>query len=74
MTAIVAVFRLGILITALASLFILRGELESAPISIPRGGVATFFLGVIYFQYHLYDYNVEGKAVPEGSLGLSSLG
>ncbi|WP_263378346.1 hypothetical protein [Granulicella paludicola] len=71
MAAALLIFRLGILVTALGSLFILRSELESSPISIPLGGVATFFLGVIYFQYHLYDYDVETKTVPEGSLGLA---
>lgn len=71
-TIISGVFRLGIVVTGLGALFILRSELESAPISIPLGAVATFFLGIIYFQYHLYDYDVEGKNVAEGSLGLAS--
>jgi hypothetical protein len=54
------------------SVYQLRSELEAEPIGIPLGGVMTFFFSVIYFQYHLYDYDVEGKSVPEGSLGLSS--
>ena len=54
------------------AVFQLRNELESEPMGIPLGGVMTFFFSVIYFQYHLYDYDVEGKSVPEGSLGLSS--
>ncbi len=62
----------GILVTNLGTVFTLRSELESAPIGIPLGGIATLFLGTTYFQYHLHDYDVEGKALPEGSLGLSS--
>ena len=71
-SVITTLFRLGILVTGLGSLFVLRSELESSPINIPLSGVATFFLGVIYFQYHLHDYDVEGRMVPEGSLGLTS--
>ena len=72
MVAFLLIFRIGIIVAALGALFVLRSELESTPISIPLGGVATFFLGVIYFQYHLYDYDVEGKGVSEVSLGLST--
>ncbi|QMV17679.1 hypothetical protein GOB94_02395 [Granulicella sp. 5B5] len=54
------------------TIFQLRSELEAEPIGIPLGGGMTFFFSVIYFQYHLYDYDVEEKHVPEGSLGLSS--
>ena len=39
----------------------LKGALESSPIRIPLQGLATFFFGPIYFQYHLQDYSVEGK-------------
>ncbi len=62
---------LGIIVLNLGTLFTLRSELESQPIGIPLSGVATFFLGATYFQYHLHDYDVEGRPVPEGSLGLS---
>jgi hypothetical protein len=61
----------GILILSIWTTFQLRYELESDPIGIPLGGVATLFLGVIYFQYHLHDYDVEEKTIPEGSLGLA---
>lgn len=54
------------------TIYQMRSELEAQPIGIPLGGVMTFFFSVIYFQYHLYDYDVEAKSVPEGSLGLAS--
>jgi len=69
---IVNVFQLGIFVVAIGAVFILRSELELPPISVPLGGVMTFLFQSVYFQYHLHDYDVEGKAVPEGSLGLSS--
>ena len=45
----------------LAGIFTLKGALEADPIDIPLSGVMTFFFAPIYFQYHLYDYSVEGK-------------
>jgi hypothetical protein len=71
MSAIGSVFRMGILVTGFGAVFVTRNELENSPISIPLSGVLTFFLGVIYLQYHLCDYSVEDKQIPEGSLGLA---
>jgi hypothetical protein len=68
---ITTVFMVIFVVSNLWTTFQLRFELESTPINIPLGGVATFFLGVIYFQYNLHDYDVEDKTVPEGSLGLA---
>ena len=45
----------------IANLFILRNELTKAPIDLLLSGLMTFFLGPVYFQYHLFDY--------EGSVG-----
>ncbi len=45
----------------IATVFLLKGALESSPIRIPLHGLATFFFGPIYFQYHLQSYSVEGK-------------
>jgi hypothetical protein len=71
MSIAMLVFRFGILVTSLGALFVLRGELEAAPIDITLSGIATLFLGVIYLQYNVYDYDVEQGSVPEGSLGLA---
>ena len=74
-TAIGVITGLAVIAIAVLSIwttFQLRYELESTPINIPLSGVATFFLATIYFQYHLHDYDVEDKTVPEGSLGLSA--
>jgi hypothetical protein len=38
--------------------YTLKGELESSPIKIPLSGIMTFFFGSVYFQYHLFDYQV----------------
>lgn len=45
----------------LAAAYSLKGVLEERPIDIPLSGVMTFFFAPTYFQYHLYDYSVEGK-------------
>jgi preprotein translocase subunit SecY len=43
------------------TLYMLHNELSAQPIGIPLSGVATFFFGPIYFQYHLYDYQVSDE-------------
>ncbi|HEV2576334.1 MAG TPA: hypothetical protein VGU25_03895 [Acidobacteriaceae bacterium] len=53
--------RLGGFVLYLASAYTLKGALEAEPIDIPLSGVMTFFFASTYFQYHLYDYNVEGR-------------
>jgi hypothetical protein len=45
----------------LAAAFSLKGVLEERPIDIPLSGAMTFFFAPTYFQYHLFDYSVEGK-------------
>jgi preprotein translocase subunit SecY len=45
----------------LITIYMLHNELSEHPISIPLSGVATFFFGPIYFQYHLYDYEVSDE-------------
>jgi hypothetical protein len=45
----------------LAAAYSLRSVLQEEPINIPLNGGMTFFFSVTYFQYHLYDYSVEGK-------------
>jgi hypothetical protein len=53
--------RLGGFVLYLFTAYTLKAALEAEPIDIPLSGVVTFFLGAIYFQYHLYDYSVEGR-------------
>jgi hypothetical protein len=45
----------------LAAAFSLRSALQEEPISISLSGGMTFFFSVMYFQYHLSGYSVEGK-------------
>lgn len=52
------VARILLAVLWIVTVFSLRGELSSEPIDIPLGGVMTFFFGPIYFQYHLFDYQV----------------
>jgi|SRR5215472_3108450 len=58
---VVLVFRVAMIVCYLGGAFTLKGALEERPIDIPLSGVMTFFFAPIYFQYHLYDYSVEGK-------------
>jgi hypothetical protein len=48
-----------------AAAFTLKGVLEERPIDIPLGGVMTFLLAPTYFQYHLFDYSVDGKVAEQ---------
>lgn len=57
--------RLGGLVLYLLAAYTLKGALEAEPIDIPLSGVVTFFLAATYFQYHLYDYNVEGRVAEQ---------
>jgi hypothetical protein len=63
-------------VLGLMAIFTLRSELEQSPINIPLSGVMTFFFSSIYFQYNLWDYEVEsGGGLPtSGVLGLSQPG
>jgi hypothetical protein len=53
--------RIVVFVLYLLAAYTLKGALEMQPIDIPLSGVMTFFLGATYFQYHLFDYSVEGK-------------
>jgi hypothetical protein len=55
------VVRVVMFVLYVAGAFSLKGVLEERPIDIPLGGVMTFLLAPTYFQYHLFDYSVEGK-------------
>lgn len=55
------VTRLFSFVLYVVAAFGIRQDLEGAPIDIPLSGVMTFLFAPIYFQYHLHDYNVEGK-------------
>jgi hypothetical protein len=55
------VIRLAGIVLYVVAAFGIRQMLEGAPIDIPLNGVMTFFFAPIYFQYHLYDYSVEGR-------------
>jgi hypothetical protein len=55
---LVSVFKLLIVGLHLATVFMLRSELEDSPINISLSGVMTLFFGTTYFQYHLMDYSV----------------
>jgi hypothetical protein len=62
---ITLVVRLVMLVLYVAAAFTLKGALEERPIDIPLGGVMTFLLAPTYFQYHLFDYSVEGKVAEQ---------
>ena len=55
------VVRLVMFVLYIGGAFTLKGELEERPIDIPLSGVMTFLFAPTYFQYHLFDYSVEGK-------------
>ena len=54
--------RIAAFVLWLVSDFTLSGELEADPINIPMSGAMVFFFGPIYFQYHLFDYQVPDEA------------
>ena len=59
------VMRLASFVLYLVAAFGIKHMLEGPPIDIPLSGVMTFFFGPIYFQYHLYDYSVEGRVAEQ---------
>lgn len=59
------VTRIVVFVLYLFAAYTLKGALERQPIDIPLSGVMTFFLGATYFQYHLFDYNVEGRVAEQ---------
>jgi hypothetical protein len=50
--------RVALFVLFIVATFTLRIELSEDPINIPLSGPMTFFFGAIYFQYHLFDYQV----------------
>jgi hypothetical protein len=62
---ITLVVRVVMFVLYVAAAFTLKGVLEEKPIDIPLGGVMTFLLAPTYFQYHLFDYSVEGKVAEQ---------
>lgn len=65
----VGLWVVAFIVLRLVTVFTLRAELQEEPINIPLGGVLTLFLGTIYFQYHLRDW--DGSLEPDGTLGLT---
>jgi cytochrome bd-type quinol oxidase subunit 1 len=59
------VTRLAGVVLYLVAAFGTMTMLEAEPIGIPLSGVMTFFFAPLYFQYHLYDYNVEGRVAEQ---------
>jgi hypothetical protein len=57
--------RLVSIVLYLVTAYTLKGALEAQPIDIPLTGVMTFFFAPIYFQYHLFDYSVEGRVAEQ---------
>jgi hypothetical protein len=58
---VIPLYRIGMLVLYIVAAYTLKGALEAEPIDIPLGGIMTFLFAPIYFQYHLFDYSVEGK-------------
>jgi preprotein translocase subunit SecY len=52
------IVRIALFILWIVTVFTLSGELGAEPIEIPLSGAMTFFFGPLYFQYHLFDYQV----------------
>ena len=50
--------RIALFALFLIATYTLRNELCDDPIDLPLTGVMTFFFGAVYFQYHLFDYEV----------------
>jgi hypothetical protein len=46
----------GVAVLYLATIFIMRNEMEDEPIGLVTGGAMTFFFGPYYFQYWVQDY------------------
>src|ERR1700748_2244142 len=65
MAVVTIVAQLGVLVLYVCAAYTLKGALKAEPIDIPLGGIMTFFFAATYFQYHLYDYNVEGRVAEQ---------
>jgi ABC-type multidrug transport system permease subunit len=59
------VIRIGMFVLYIVAAYSLKGGLEAEPIGIPLTGIMTFFFSATYFQYHLFDYNVEGRVAEQ---------
>ena len=74
MTPIMVFFFTGFVVIRLVTVFQLRSEMAKPPIELQLGGVATFFFGTIYFQYHLQNFEFATNSTNPGStLGLSGI-
>lgn len=71
--SITVLMQIGSFVLYIFAAFTLKGGLEMQPIDIPLGGIMTFFFSATYFQYHLFDYSVEGK-VGEQLSGFEEVG
>ncbi len=47
---------IAMVVLYLATVFVMRSDMEDEPIGLSLGGVMTFFFGPYYFQYWLQDY------------------
>jgi preprotein translocase subunit SecY len=54
----VLLVRIAIFVLWIVTIYTLGNELNADPINIPLSGILIFFFGPVYFQYHLYDYEV----------------
>jgi preprotein translocase subunit SecY len=50
--------RIAIFLFWILTIYMLGNELNAEPIGIPLNNVLIFFFGPVYFQFHLYDYEV----------------
>jgi hypothetical protein len=63
--AVTLVFRLVLIVCYIGGAFSMKNALEAEPIDIPLGGVMTLLFAPLYFQYHLHDYDVEGRVAEQ---------
>ncbi len=53
--------RIAMILLWIVTIFMLSNELNAKPIGIPLNGLITLFFGPVYFQYHLYNYEVSDE-------------
>jgi len=58
--AVDVIYRIIFIALNLTTAFTLRSQMDSYPINMSLSGVMTFFLGTIYFQYHMNNYVLPG--------------
>lgn len=57
----VLLVRIAIFVLWIVTIYTLSNELNADPIDIPLSGILIFFLGPVYFQFHLFDYHVSDE-------------